>query len=376
MKDLLGWARTIQILGGEMVSVHSIKRAKILIVDDQETNVVLMEKLLKLSGYTSIYTTTDSRNVLQMFQEIKPDLILLDIRMPHIDGFGVLQQLNEVVVNNYLPVLVLTAQSDMDTRLKALEMGAKDFLEKPFDRIEALTRIHNMLEVRLLQNEVKNQNLLLEEKVLERTQELINTQREILRRLGKASEYRDDDTGFHINRMSHYCQLLAKAAGLSDQFCNMILDISAMHDIGKIGIPDSILLKPDRLNDQEFDIMKKHTIIGADILSGSNSPILRLAESMALTHHERWDGTGYPNQLIGENIPIEGRICAISDVFDALTSCRPYKQAWTIESAVTEMKKGRERHFDPELLDEFLHILPQIEEIKEQFSNVNLSEID
>lgn len=356
----------------KMVSINSIKKAKILIIDDQEANIILMEKLLRMSGYTDIYTTTDSRKALDLFLAIKPDLVLLDIRMPYIDGFGVLEQLNEVVINNYLPVLVLTAQTDMDTRIKALDMGAKDFLEKPFDRIEVLTRIHNMLEVRMLHNEVKNQNLKLEEKVIERTQELIKTQKEILKRLGKASEYRDDDTGFHINRMSHYCQLLARAAGLSDQFCSMILDISAMHDIGKIGIPDSILLKQDKLNDDEFEMMKQHTVIGADILSGSNSPILRLAESMALTHHERWDGSGYPHKLTGETIPVEGRICAIADVFDALTSTRPYKRAWNVDSAVEEMKMGRGSHFDPDLLDKFISILPQIIEIKDEFSNENL----
>jgi putative two-component system response regulator len=257
----------------------------------------------------------------------------------------------------------------METRLKALDMGAKDFLEKPFDRLEAMTRIQNMLEVRLLHNEVRNQNRVLEERVKERTIDLINTQREILRRLGKASEYRDDDTGFHINRMSQYCQLIAKSADMSDRFSDMILDISAMHDIGKIGIPDSILLKPDKLNNDEFEIMKTHTIIGADILSGSDSPILRLAESIALTHHERWDGSGYPNGLAGESIPIEGRICALADVFDALTSIRPYKSAWSVENAVAEMEKGRGSHFDPKLFDVFIKVLPQIVEIKDKYPN-------
>lgn len=352
-----------------MISIPQIKRAKILIIDDQEANLLLLEKLLKLSGYHSIFKTTDSRKALGMFKEIEPDLVVLDIRMPHLDGFDVLELFKQEELTSYLPVLVLTAQTDMETRLKALELGAKDFLEKPFDRLEAMTRIQNMLEVRLLHNEVRDQNRVLEERVKERTIDLINTQREILRRLGKASEYRDDDTGFHINRMSKYCQLIAQTADLSDRFSDMILDISAMHDIGKIGIPDSILLKPDKLTDQEFEVMKQHTVIGADILSGSDSPILRLAESIALTHHERWNGSGYPNGLAGESIPIEGRICAIADVFDALTSTRPYKSAWPVEQAIEEMKKGRGFHFDPNLFDIFISILPQIIEIKDKYSN-------
>ena len=335
--------------------------ANILIVDDQAANVILLEKILKQAGYKNIFHTTDSRQTLTLYQEHDVDLLLLDIRMPQPDGFEVMEQLQQTIDNDdYLPILVLTAELTAETRSRALSNGAKDFLTKPFDRLEALQRIHNILEVRLLHRQIKNYNAHLEQEVKKRTQELEDSRLEVIRRLGRAAEYKDNETGNHILRMSKFCQLLARAAGMSESYAEMMLCAAPMHDIGKIGIPDQILLKPGKLEPDEWEIMKTHVDIGGDILSGSHSPLLKMAANIALTHHEKWDGGGYPNGLAGENIPLEGRICALCDVFDALTSERPYKKAWPIEKALELIKAESGHHFDPQLVNIFASILDDI----------------
>ncbi len=252
-------------------------------------------------------------------------------------------------------------------RVRSLQSGAKDFLTKPFDRIETLTRIHNMLEVRLLHNQVRDQNVILERKVQERTAELNDTRLEIIRRLGIAAEYRDNETGLHIIRMSKICQVLGKAVGMTESEAELLLNASPMHDIGKIGIPDRILLKPGKLDADEWEIMKTHAAIGADMLSGHSSELLNMAKEIALTHHEKWDGSGYPRGLKGEDNPLAGRICAVSDVFDALTSVRPYKKAWSVEDSVAEIQRGKGANFDPDMVDVFMDTLDEIVSIKEQY---------
>ncbi|RJP18985.1 MAG: response regulator [Candidatus Omnitrophota bacterium] len=349
-----------------MINPEQLTAGKILIIDDQPQNILLLEKMLKAAQYASVNSTTDSRRAVDLYQEYKPDLVLLDLRMPHMDGFQVMEQLREIEGNSYLPILVLTAQSDRDTRLRALESGAKDFLDKPLDQAEVLARIHNILEIRLLYNELSNQNQILEEKVRIRTKELHDTRLEVIRRLGRAAEYRDDETGEHIIRISRYCAVLARAAGMSDQECDLILHASPMHDIGKIGIPDRIMLKPGKLTPEEWITMKSHTTIGAALLCDGNSELLKTSEEIALTHHEKWDGAGYPHGLKGEEIPLFGRICALADVFDALLSERPYKKSWPLEDAVEEIKCCRENHFDPRLVDIFFEILPMILEIRRE----------
>ncbi len=346
-----------------------LRQAKILVVDDEPVNVALLERLLRNDGYRHITTTTDAREVLPLYREQRHDIVLLDIRMPHKDGFQVMAELRELDGEDYVPLLVLTAQIDAETRIRALEEGARDFLDKPFDRWEVLTRIRNMLEVRLLHKRVKEQNRELERRVLERTRELNETRLEIIRRLGRAAEYRDNETGNHIIRMSQMAQHLARAAGLPEERCELILHAAPMHDIGKIGIPDHILLKPGKLDAEEWEIMKRHVQIGAEILSGHDSELMRLARTIALTHHERWDGKGYPRGLAGEEIPIEGRIVAIADVFDALTSERPYKRAWSAEEAVAEICRGAGNHFDPRLVAHFETILPEVLAIRERYSD-------
>ncbi|MBE0439154.1 MAG: response regulator [Gammaproteobacteria bacterium] len=334
--------------------------ANILIVDDQIPNVKLLEMILSRAGYSNVFSTTDSRQAKPIYLEHDIDLVLLDIRMPHLDGFEVMEQLKAEISDDYLPVLVLTAELTSETRARALDSGAKDFLTKPFDQLEVLQRIGNMLEVRLLHKQVRQQNQILEQKVKERTAELERSRIEIIERLGRAAEYKDNETGNHILRMSNYSKILAKAAGIADDEAELICLASSMHDIGKIGIPDNILLKQGKLDPDEWEIMKTHVDIGADLLSGSDHPLLIKARAVAMTHHEKWDGSGYPNNIKGEEIPIEGRICAICDVFDALTSARPYKPAWPIEKALTVLREEKGRHFDPNLVTLFESVLDDV----------------
>ncbi len=355
---------------------NSLLDAKILIVDDQPQNVRLFEMMLSYAGYANVQSTSDSREVEGLYRENDFDLIMLDIRMPHLDGFQVMAQLSDRIKGDYLPILVLTAQEDMETRLKALEAGAKDFVTKPFDRMEVLKRIHNMLEVRFFHNERMRRTETLEAKVRERTSELQarndeleRTRLEIVQRLGRAGEYRDNETGMHVLRMSKSCQRLALALGLSEAEADIILHASPMHDVGKIGIPDHILLKPGSLDVDEWETMKTHSSIGADIIGEHTSEPMRTAYTIASTHHEKWDGSGYPEGLKGEEIPIEGRIAAICDVFDALTSERPYKKAWPIEKATTLIHDQSGKHFDPQLVRLFDEVFSDILKIQQDYAD-------
>ncbi|MDH4191548.1 MAG: HD domain-containing protein, partial [Betaproteobacteria bacterium] len=252
------------------------------------------------------------------------------------------------------------------TRLRALQSGAKDFLTKPFDNLEVLTRIANILEVRMMHNRVREHNRELELRVQERTRELHDTRLEIIRRLGRAAEYRDHDTGQHILRMSKYSEALARASGMTDAEAGLLLQASPMHDIGKIGIPDRILLKAGSLEPEEKRIMETHTTIGAELLAHHSSDLMQEARVVALTHHERWDGTGYPQQLRGDEIPLSGRVVSLCDVFDALTSKRPYKPAYSVDDSIAYLTANRGKHFDPALVDRFVSIMPDILVIMEQ----------
>jgi len=345
---------------------NNFLNTKILIVDDEQANIALLEDVLENEGYTNFKSTADSRKALDLYKEFRPDLVLLDLNMPHLDGFQVMEQLSEVEKNSYAPVLVLTAQADRNTRLRALAAGARDYIEKPFDITEVVQRISNMLEIRLLHNQVRDQNQILEEKVRARTCELEETRQEAILRLGRAAEYRDNETGMHVIRMSRLSARLAKEIGLNYKECQLILQASPMHDVGKIGIPDEILLKPGKLNEKEWIIMKKHSEIGAEILSGSRSAIMKMAESIALTHQERWDGSGYPNNLKGEEIPLAGRIVAICDVFDALTSKRYYKEAYSVEKSMEIIEQGSGKDFEPYLVDTFKRTLPEMVRIVQE----------
>jgi putative two-component system response regulator len=334
----------------------AFKRARVLIVDDQEANVRLLESILRrIMDDAGLRSTTDSRDVASLYGEFQPDLILLDLHMPHLDGFKVMEALGPLIpAGTYLPILVITADITPEVKQRALAGGAKDFLTKPFDPTEVLLRIKNLLETRFLHRELQNQNQLLEEKVRERTQDLEDTHIEVLERLARAAEYRDDETGQHAIRIGQTSALLARALGLPSAQALLIRRAAPLHDVGKIGIPDHILLKRGRLDPQELEVMKTHTTIGAKILSGGEFPLLQMAEEIALTHHERWDGTGYPQNLAGEAIPLAGRIVALTDAFDALTHARPYKKAWSVPETIAELKRCRGTQFDPRLVDAFL----------------------
>ncbi len=331
-----------------------LKDAAILVVDDEGSNVLLLKRLLTQAGYTNVRSTTDPRQVLSLYSAAPPDLILLDLHMPHLDGFAVMEALApQIPAGTYLPILVLTADITPEAKRRALAIGAKDFLTKPFDHTEVLLRIRNLLETRYLHRQLQGQNRLLEEKVRERTLELEEARIEILERLAVAAEYRDDATGQHAQRVGQTAAALAHGVGLAETQVELIRRAAPLHDIGKIGIPDGILLKPGALTGEEFEIMKAHTIIGARILSGSRFPLLQLAEEIALTHHERWDGTGYPRGLRDEQIPLAGRIVAIADAFDAMTSDRPYRKALSWAEVWDLLWGGAGTQWDEQLVRTF-----------------------
>src|SRR6266540_893686 len=333
---------------------QGLKELRILAVDDEESNLLLLRRILERDGYTHVDVTTDPSRVPGMFAETRPDLVLLDLHMPEMDGFELMERLGPVTGNGTgVPFLVLTADATDETKRRALSVGARDFLTKPLDQIELLLRVRNLLQVHELQDRLYEQNANLENEVAERTRELETARLEILERLALAAEYRDDATQEHAWRIGRICALLALGLGLPDWEVELTRRAAPLHDIGKIGIPDVILLKPGKLSDDEFELIKTHTTIGAEILSGSQSPLLRLAERIALTHHERWDGRGYPRGLSGKQIPLAGRIVAVADVFDALTHERPYKKAWPVTKAVGEILIQAGRQFDPALVDAF-----------------------
>jgi cyclic di-GMP phosphodiesterase len=313
--------------------------------------VLLLERLLAASGFTDVLSTTESSRVLALCAEHDPDIVLLDLQMPPPDGFEILAGLEaQTTGRERLPVLVLTADPSPEARRRALSMGASDFLNKPLDTTEAVLRIRNLLLTRLLQRELRRQNASLEQRVRARTRQLEEAHLEIIERLAIAAEYRDDETGEHTKRVGRTAALVAQKLGLAEEFVERIRRAAPLHDVGKLGISDDILLKPGKLTSEEFETMKLHTRIGAEILGRSRSRLLKLSEEIALTHHEHWDGSGYPAALAGESIPLSGRIVAVADVFDALTNTRPYKDAWPRERALAEIKKLSGKYFDPNVV--------------------------
>ncbi|SFR64958.1 putative two-component system response regulator [Marinobacter daqiaonensis] len=346
------------------VSLHD---QTIFVVDDEPVNLKLLERILSAEGYHRVVSIGDPLQVLPAYQEHRPALILLDLNMPGMNGFEVMQQLAARQDPLAPPVVILTAQHEQDSLLRALQHGARDYVTKPFDRRELLMRVRNFLEAHVAHRMALDQKAHLEVLVSERTRELQETRLEIIRRLGHAAEYRDEETGNHIIRMSKMCALLARKLGWSEARCDLILNASPMHDIGKIGIPDAILLKPGKLEPEEWETMKTHAEIGARLLAGNDSDLLSMAREIALSHHEKWDGSGYPAGLAGEDIPITGRIAALADVFDALTSERPYKRPWSLEDAVALIRDNRGKHFDPELVDLFLADVESFVAIKQAY---------
>lgn len=341
-------------------------KAKILIVDDQKLHALYLEKILIGVGYSNIQCLTNPLKVLNAVHESSPDLIVLDLVMPQLDGFQIIEQLNAYRKQHYLPILALGERRNPNLRLRSLQSGATDFLSQPFEDVEIIFRIKNMVEMRILHSQVENQNRVLEDRVRGRTKELREAQFDVMRRLALAAEFRDNKTGSHIMRLGFYCAKFAEALGFNDEDCEYLLHASPLHDVGKIGIADSILLKPGPLTREEFEIIKTHTTIGRELLAGSDSPVMKMAEVIALTHQEKWDGSGYPRGLKGDDIPLIGKICSVCDVFDALTTARPYKKAWTFEATLAQMTEEKGTHFQPRLIDRFIEISPEIERIRQQ----------
>ncbi|MGE4503206.1 MAG: HD domain-containing phosphohydrolase [Thiomicrospira sp.] len=345
----------------------------IALVDDEPRNLDLLNEVLTEQGFMNRVSFTKATHLIGYLQQHEVDLILLDLNMPTIDGLGVLQWIKRHFSQPETPlmpnVIMLTAQADRAHRINALKQGAQDYITKPFDIEELVHRIVIQLEKRHLTKQLLQQNNNLEEQVQQRTQDLQAAYLEVVARLGKAAEYRDNETSNHVKRVSLFSEILAKKAGLSDEQAHLIRLASPMHDVGKIGISDHILLKPGKLTQEEYAQMQKHVEIGCEILAGANSPLLTLAHEIALTHHEKYDGSGYPNGLKGENIPLSGRIVAITDVFDALTSERPYKTAWAIDQALDLLTSEKGKHFDPNLVDLFLDAMPEVTAIIREYQD-------
>lgn len=364
-----------------------IRRSTIMVVDDEFVNVKVVRKYLKDAGYDNFITTTDSREAFPLVQEQRPDVLILDLMMPHVDGFQILRAIRHDEELHHIPVLFLTASDDTQTKLNALDLGATDFLRKPVDATELVVRVRNVLIVKRHLDQLADYSAQLEKEVLARTQELNDSRAEVIHALACAGEQRDQETGNHVIRVARYAGILANELGIEKEQAELLEQVAVLHDVGKIGIPDSILLKPGKLDEAEFAMMQKHCEFGMNILMGvagsmtelktkgnserrlSRSPILRTAAMIAMSHHEKWDGSGYPSGLKGEAIPIEGRICAVADVFDALSTRRPYKPAFSWERCCEILEQGRGSHFDPRVLDAFFARQADIRAVQERYAD-------
>jgi len=324
--------------------------AKILVIDDQEQNIKLVTRILEKDGYEQVRSTTNAAEALSIYIDFNPDLVLLDVHMREKDGFEVLQEIVSHDPNSHVPVLMITADDSADVKRRALALGAKDFVGKPFDSGEVLLRIRNLLETQFLYQRLRDQNTELENKVVERTRELEQSQLEVLERLAVAVEFRDDDTGNHTKRVGEVSAMLAQTIKLETATTELIRRDAPLHDIGKVGIPDSILLKAGPLTGEEFELMKMHTVIGSRMLSKGRSELVRFSQRIARSHHEWWDGSGYPDRVSGQSIPLEARIVAVADFLDALTHERPYRPAWGIDETLAEIRRRAGTHFDPAIV--------------------------
>lgn len=343
--------------------------ARIIICDDSITNVAILKELLESEGYTNVTTLTDPRQVLPNCQENGCELLLLDIEMPHMNGIEVVEQVRNEFKVDFIPILMLTGVSGNEVKHKALQAGANDYVNKPFDQIEVVLRVKNLIHVSMGFKAHQLANQKLEQEVKKRTRELNLATETLIKRLAMAGEFRDSETGNHVIRVGKYARVLAEAYGLPADIAFMIETAAPMHDIGKIGIPDSILLKKDKLSLEEMDMMKSHTRYGAELLGDHSSMVVQMASSIALNHHEHWDGLGYPKGLSGESIPPEGRIVALADVFDALSTVRPYKKSWAIDEVVNYIQEQSGKIFDPRLVHLFIENLDKMLEIREQYQD-------
>jgi len=340
----------------------------ILVVDDTPDNIDVLSGILR-PDY-KVKAALNGDKALKIAEtEPQPDIILLDIMMPGMDGYEVCNKLKSNPATAKIPIIFVTAKTEVEDEQKGFELGAVDYITKPVSPPIVQARVRTQLAM-------YDQNRELERKVRERTVELNNTRLEIIRRLGRAAEYKDNETGLHVIRMSHYSRLIAAAISDDEEWVDLVYNAAPMHDIGKIGIPDSILLKKGKLNNEEWNIMRQHPSYGAEIIGDHSYKLMSMAKEIALTHHEKWDGSGYPNGLKGEEIPLPARIVAIADVFDALTTERPYKKAWSVEDTVNLIDKESGSHFDPGLTALLHEVLPDMLDIREQYQENAVSEIE
>ncbi len=357
------------------MSAENEYKPTVLVVDDDSRNLRLMEALLLPMGYR-VLLAADGLEALNKVKEQRPDIVLLDVMMPRMDGFETARKLREDPDTSIIPIVMVTALKEVEDRVKALESGADDFLSKPVDKTELRARVRSLLKVKAYNDYMRNYQKKLEAEVARRTEQLRwafdavkRASLETIYVLSRAAEFRDEDTGTHIQRMSLYSAAVARKLGLNETTVENILYASPMHDIGKIGTPDYILLKPGKLDPDEWEIMKEHTVIGARILEGCDAQYMRLARVIAVTHHEKWDGSGYPKGLKGSDIPLVGQITAIADVFDALTSKRPYKEPFSVEKSFGIIREGRGNHFKPAVVDAFFDIEDEILEIRGNYED-------
>jgi putative two-component system response regulator len=346
----------------ETIPSTSRTRQVVLVVDDMPENIDVLNGILQ--GEYAVRAATDGDKALAIAQaEPHPDIILLDIMMPGTDGYEVCRRLKGDYNTARIPVIFVTAMNEVGDETRGFELGAVDYIAKPVSPAIVRARVRTHLQL-------YNQKRHLIEMVKQRTQELEETRLQIIRRLGRAAEFKDDNTGYHVIRMSHYARLLALADGMPEYRADILFNAAPMHDIGKIGMPDHILQKPGPLTPEEWLIIKRHPTIGAGIIGRHKNELLEMARVIALTHHEKWDGSGYPRGLKGEEIPLVGRIVAVADVFDALVSERPYKHAWPVEEAIAYLQRESGKHFDPKLVPQFVNLLPQMRTIMSQYSEL------
>jgi len=350
--------------------VNEASSKSILVVDDNPTNIDVLKGIL--SDHYTVKVATNGRFALKVvFSSKPPDLILLDVMMPEMDGYEVCRLLKADERTQHIPIIFVTAKSEVKDEAYGFSIGAEDYLAKPVSAPIVLARVKTHLALydhsRHLEGLVRERT----ENLQIKSQELEKTRLEIIQCLGRAAEYRDNETGMHIMRLGHYVRLLTCKVGLTDVEAEQMMSASIMHDVGKIGIPDHILLKPGKLTPEEFEIIKKHPQMGAEIIGEHESGLLQLSRAIALTHHEKWNGKGYPSGLMGEEIPLAGRVTAIADIFDALTSVRPYKEAWSVDEALDWIQKESGEALDPNLVTLFIELRPEVEKIMQIFRDEN-----
>ena len=369
----------------------SVRAAKIMIIDDEQLVIKVVKRYLSAEGYANFVAVSDSKIAIEKIRQELPDVILSDINMPDVTGLDILRIRQKSPVMTSIPVLILSASSEQTVKREALELGATDFLAKPVDPSDLSLRVQNALIVKRHHDHLSNYALELQKQVRERTQQLEHSREQVIHCLARAAEYRDNETGEHIIRVGKYCRVIADELGYPEAYCREIELAAQLHDVGKIGIPDSVLLNPGRLTSEEFEVMKTHCGVGLEIMEplteddkdrvrrhansggfimdSNDSPMLELASSIARSHHEKWDGTGYPSKLAGESIPIEGRICCVADVYDALCSERPYKPKFPLKKCLEIMLSERGTRFDPRILDAFFARFNEIEAIRQRYDD-------